>query len=122
MAINITKTLILFVKVKFILDPNERRWVQFNDYFSVRGPNGDKIPPKWHGWLASVYDDVPNEDGAFHDPFFEKSHDWGTSNSAFRIYTARQSIINPKALDYYRYRRNRYAKEWQPTTKREVSA
>ena len=24
------------------------------------GNNGDRIPPKWHGWLASQYDDVPS--------------------------------------------------------------
>ena len=91
--------------------PNQRRWVEFNDYFSVRSPNGDKIPPKWHGWLACQYDDVPNADNDnFHDPFFEKPHSWNPSNSAFTVYTGRQAIINPKALDYYRYRRNRYAK------------
>lgn len=111
METNTTKILMLSVKLFLIIDPNQRRWVEFNDYFSVRSPNGDKIPPKWHGWLACQYDDVPNADNDnFHDPFFEKPHSWNPSNSAFTVYTGRQAIINPKALDYYRYRRNRYAK------------
>ena len=41
------------------IDPSQRRWVEFNDYYSVRSPNGDMIPPKWHGWLSQQYDEVP---------------------------------------------------------------
>ena len=69
------------------------------------------IPPKWHGWLAHQYDDVPTPDGdCFYDPFFEKPHDWNSSMSAFKVYTSRASSINPLALDYKQYRFNRYAK------------
>ncbi len=119
MVTSTMRTSMLHVTYSYYLDPNERRWVEYNDYMSIRSPNGDKIPPKWHGWLAGTYDDLPTNDESFHDPFFEKGHEWNPSNSVFKMYVARQSIINPKALDYYRYRRNRYAKEWQPATKRE---
>lgn len=54
--INIMRTLMLFVFMCIYLDPNQRRWVEFNDYYSVRSPNGDKIPPKWHGWMSAQYD------------------------------------------------------------------
>lgn len=55
----------------FILDKNQRRWVEYNNFLSVRSPNGDMIPPKWHGWLSHQYDDVPTPDSEnFHDPFF----------------------------------------------------
>ena len=93
--------------------------MEFNDYFSVRSPNGDRIPPKWHGWLSHQYDDIPSPDGDnFHDPFFEGQHHWTPSANAFKMYTSRQSIISPKAVEFHNYRVNRYAKEWTPTTKR----
>ena len=77
------------------------------------------IPPKWHGWLSSQYDDVPEPDGdSFHDPYFEKPHDWNPSGSAFRMYTSRSAFNNPMALDYKNYRMGRYAKEWNASTKR----
>lgn len=105
------KILMLFVISFHYSDPNQRRWVEFNDYYSVRSPNGDKIPPKWHGWLAGQYDDLPAPDSdSFHDPFFEKSHDWNPSDSAFKIFIPRQTIVNDRALEYYNYRRGRYAK------------
>lgn len=44
---------------KIDLDQTQRRWVEYNDYLTVRSPNGDMIPPKWHGWLSHQYDDVP---------------------------------------------------------------
>ena len=67
----IMKTLMLSVMINYIQDPNQRRWVEFNDYLSVRSPNGNKIPPKWQGWMSQQYDDVPAPDGdRFHDPFF----------------------------------------------------
>ena len=53
------------------IDYNQRRWVEYNDFLSVRSPNGDKIPPKWYGWLHNQYDDIPVPDSdSFHDPFF----------------------------------------------------
>jgi NADH:ubiquinone oxidoreductase subunit len=77
------------------------------------------IPPKWHGWLSHQYDDVPTpESPSFYDPFFQKAHDWNYSYTAFKMYTPRMSNFNPRALDYAEYRNNRYAKEWEPTTKR----
>lgn len=113
------KISMLFVLKIINLDTSQRRWVEFNDYFSVRSPNGDRVPPKWHGWLSHQYDDIPAPDGDnFHDPFFERKHDWFPSNSAFKMYTSRWSLINPKALEFHKYRVGRYAKEWQPTTKR----
>ena len=113
------RILMLYVNIWGYVDHNQRRWVEFNDYFSVRSPNGDKVPPKWHGWLAGTYDEVPTPDSeSFHDPFFEKPHEWNPSNSAFQIYTSRQSIINPTAVQFYKERRDRYAKEWEPSTKR----
>lgn len=107
------KISMLCVKYVYIADYNQRRWVEYNDYLGPRHHNGDMIPPKWHGWLAHQYDDVPKPDGdSFHDPFFEKPHDWNPSYSAQRIYTSRQASINPLALDYKAYRMGRYAKEW----------
>jgi len=74
-ATNIMKTFNLFVSILIYEDRNQRRWVEYNDYLSVRSPNGDMIPPKWHGWLAHQYDDVPlPESPSFHDPFFERPH------------------------------------------------
>ena len=53
------------------LDYNQRRWVEYNDYISVRSPNGDRVPPKWHGWIHHQYDDVPLPDSdSFNDTFF----------------------------------------------------
>ena len=78
------------------------------------------IPPKWHGWLGGQYDDVPSPDGDnFHDPFFEKSHDWNPSMNSEKMYTSRKSPINDLTLDFRQYRFNRYAKPWTPTTKRQ---
>lgn len=102
-----------------ILDYNQRRWVEFNDYLSVRTPNGDMIPPKWQGWLSQQYDDVPAPDSdGFHDPYFEKPHQWHPSESGFKIYTSRHSIVHPDAVKFRDYRLGRYAAEWQPVTKR----
>lgn len=71
MEINIMKITMQYVWKVNKLDPNQRRWVEFNDYLSVRGPNGDKVPPKWHGWLSGQYDDIPSPGSdSFHDPFF----------------------------------------------------
>lgn len=78
------------------------------------------VPPKWHGWLAHQYDEVPTPDStAFYDPFFEKPHEWNYSYSPFKQYTSRMSNINLRALDYAEGRSNRYAQEWEPTTKRQ---
>ena len=78
------------------------------------------IPPKWNGWLTQQYDEVPTpESESFHDPLFEKPHDWNYSGSPFRLYTSRHSNQHDRALDFANYRKNRYAKEWSPTTKRE---
>lgn len=110
-GINITKISMPYVRLLGYVDQNQRRWVEYNDYFSVRSPNGDKVPPKWHGWLAGTYDEVPTPDStSFFDPFFERPHQWNPSNSVFQIYTPRQSIINPTAVDFYQERRDRYAK------------
>ena len=77
------------------------------------------IPPKWHGWLSHQYDDVPSPEGhSFHEAFFERPHDWNYSYSPFKQYTPRATIANERALDYAKYRQNRYAKEWVPETKR----
>lgn len=87
----------------------------------MRSPNGDMVPPKWHGWLSHQYDDVPSPEGkSFHDPFFEKAHEWNYSYSPFKLFTPRMSNINERALDYSSYRQNRYAREWTPETKREA--
>jgi len=37
---------------------NQRRWVEYSDYFLTFGITGDRydlifrVPPKWHGWLS----------------------------------------------------------------------
>lgn len=77
------------------------------------------IPPMYHGWMAAQYDEFPRPDGdSFHEPFFERPHDWNPSNSAFKIYTSRSASIHPRAIEFHNYRVGRYAKEWQATTKR----
>ena len=120
MAISTMKILTHYVTQKIYSDYNQRRWVEYNDYFSVRSPNGDRIPPKWHGWLSHQYDDIPAPDNDnFHDPFFERKHDWSPSMSRFKMYTPRHSIIHARNIDFHRYRVGRYAKEWEPKTKRE---
>jgi NADH:ubiquinone oxidoreductase subunit len=69
------------------------------------------VPPKWHGWLSHQYDEVPTpESQSFHDPFFEKNHDWNYSYSPFKRFTPRQTISNPRTLEYAQYRKDRYAK------------
>ena len=109
-----------YVREKIYSDYHQRRWVEYNDYFSVRSPNGDRVPPKWHGWLSHQYDDIPAPDSDnFHDPFFERNHDWSPSLSKFKMYTPRHSIIHNRNIDFHKYRVGRYAKEWEPKTKRE---
>ena len=77
------------------------------------------IPPKWHGWLAHQYDDAPTPEGrSFHDPYFERPHEWNYSYSPFKIDLPRTCNYHPRALDYVRYRHNRYSREWAPETKR----
>jgi hypothetical protein len=39
---------------------NRRRWVEHSDYFKTIGQFGDRIPPRWHGWLTQQYDEVPS--------------------------------------------------------------
>lgn len=41
------------------IDRNQRRWVEYADYFLPIGIGGDRIPPGWHGWLSHQYDDHP---------------------------------------------------------------
>ena len=108
----------LYTKSPYI-DVNQRRWVEYNDFLSVRSPNGDRIPPKWHGWLHQMYDDVPVPDSqCFHDPFFERPHQWESSTSGFKLYTSRLSPINGKYLEYQKERLDRQSGEWEPKTKR----
>ena len=119
MEISIMNVLMLNVHMEYIKDVNQRRWVEYNNYLSVRSPNGDRIPPKWHGWLHQQYDDLPTPDSdSFTDPFFERPHQWETSTSGFNLYTSRKSSINPQLKDYTLERLNRTAGEWSPTTKR----
>jgi NADH:ubiquinone oxidoreductase subunit len=109
----------LNVTIYLIQDFNQRRWVEYNDYLSVRSPNGDRIPPKWHGWIHQMYDDDPLPDSdSFHDPFFEKPHQWESSTSAFRMYVSKTAPIHPKFLEYTKSRQNKFAAEWTPVTKR----
>ena len=98
---NIMSALTLNVKIPRFLDYNQRRWVEYNDYVSVRSPNGDRVPPKWHGWIHHQYDDEPLPDSdSFQDPFFEKPHEWDNSTSVFKLYVSKASIISPKFLEY----------------------
>jgi NADH:ubiquinone oxidoreductase subunit len=102
------------------IDFRPRRWVEYNDYLTTRSPSGINVPPVWHGWLSYQYDDLPYPDSdSFHHPFYEKPHKPWPSASAFTMHTYGKSIIDDKFLDYAKYRRNRSAKEWEPTTKRE---
>lgn len=54
-----TKIMGLSVRNGENVDPHQRRWVEFADYLTLIGNNGDRIPPKWHGWLSHTYDDIP---------------------------------------------------------------
>lgn len=42
---------------------NQRRWVEYSDYFNSWHVLGDRVPPPWHGWLAHTYDDAPTRTG-----------------------------------------------------------
>ena len=67
----------------------------------------------FHGWLSCQYDDFPQPDSdSFHQPFFEKPHDWNPSDSGFKRYTSGHDANNPKALGFANYRLGRYAKSW----------
>ncbi len=57
LVINIINALMPNVLSFLFIDYNQRRWVEYNDYLSVRSPNGDRVPPKWHGWIHHQYDD-----------------------------------------------------------------
>ncbi len=93
--------------------------MEYNDYMSFRTTSGNKIPPKWHGWLAGQYDESPQPDSDnFHDPFFERPHEWFTSYNMFKLYVPRQTIINPETIPFAQQRRDRYAAEWLPASKR----
>ena len=37
-------------------DYNQRRWVEYADYLRNIDKFGDRIPPKYHGWLSHQYD------------------------------------------------------------------
>jgi len=41
---------------------NNRRWVEYADYFLPIGIGGDRVPPGWHGWMSYQYDDTPTEE------------------------------------------------------------
>lgn len=34
--------------------------MEYSDYFISIGKGGDSVPPRWHGWMAQVYDDPPS--------------------------------------------------------------
>jgi NADH:ubiquinone oxidoreductase subunit len=85
----------------------------------VWGPNGNRVPPGWHGWLSFQYDDVPLPDSnSFFHPFYEKPHSWLTSIDSFTMHMPKQSMASEKILSYEANRKNKYASEWTPTTKR----
>lgn len=93
--------------------------MEYNNYFNFKKSLGNQIPPKWHGWLSYQYDEVPAPDSsAFHDPFFERKHDWNYYDSANKMFIPGQTFANAKTLEYLGGRRDRYAKEWEPSTKR----
>ena len=59
---NTTKILMLKVKeTAYFWDivKNNRRWVEYADYFLPIGNNGDKVPVGWQGWMSYQYDDTP---------------------------------------------------------------
>lgn len=90
------KILMLTVKYIFILDVNQRRWVEFSDYMITIGNNGDRVPPKWQGWLAYQYDDVPSiGSDAFVEPFYQKDFEWSTSWSNNKIFTPKHCVQHP---------------------------
>lgn len=66
----------MIFKNKIILDRNQRRWVEFSDYFGAFKGLGDRIPPMWHGWLSHQYDDHPTRTGPsnFVSPHYSKPH------------------------------------------------
>ena len=44
----------------YFSDRFSKRWVEYSDYFLSIGKTGDSVPPRWHGWMAQVYDDPPS--------------------------------------------------------------
>jgi NADH:ubiquinone oxidoreductase subunit len=81
------------------------------DYLVGVGNNGDRIPPKWCGWLSYTYDDVPvygaNE---FVDPFYQKPHTW--MYNPRNMFIPRFSVMHAENTRFVTERRERYAQEW----------
>lgn len=77
------------------LDRNQRRWVEYSDYFNAWHVLGDRIPPGWHGWLAHTSDDHPNRTGAqtLVEPHYMKPHTDNLSDTPDR-YLPRGSLDN----------------------------
>lgn len=73
LEINIMRILMSHVSnIWKLIDRNQRRWVEYNDYFNPWHTLGDRVPPVWHGWMAHVYDEVPTRTGHsyFVQPFY----------------------------------------------------
>ena len=44
---------------------HNRRWVEYADFTSSASMMEDQLEPKWLGWLARTYDDLPSENRHF---------------------------------------------------------
>lgn len=85
--------------------------MEYVDYMLGIGNNGDRIPPKWHGWLSYTYDDVPTY-GAneFVQTFYQKPHTWMLNPRD--MFLPKLSVFHTENVEFLNGRRERYAQEW----------
>eukprot|EP01017_Pseudomicrothorax_dubius_P015862 TRINITY_DN1810_c0_g1_i2.p1 TRINITY_DN1810_c0_g1~~TRINITY_DN1810_c0_g1_i2.p1 ORF type:complete len:213 (-),score=55.38 TRINITY_DN1810_c0_g1_i2:103-741(-) len=94
---------------------NQRRWVEYSDYFIPIGIGGDRVPAGWHGWLSHQFDDVPSEGQNFVDPHYRKEHTELTSGTPSH-HVPPGNPKNPDRLIFFEMQRNRKNTPWIPDT------
>jgi len=92
---------------------NQRRWVEYSDYFLSIGITGDRVPPGWHGWINHVYDDAPSEEGVFIKPFYTKEHSPITSGTPLHNKPP-GAPSNLNRMEFIATTKARRSTSWQP--------
>ncbi|EDK31662.1 NADH:ubiquinone oxidoreductase 17.2 kDa subunit (macronuclear) [Tetrahymena thermophila SB210] len=93
---------------------NQRRWVEFSDYFMQMWSNGDKVPVGWHGWLSHQYDDFPTRTGnsAFVKHHYLKQHTANLSNTPLN-HVPQGAPQNLNRMRFITAQRDRSRAPWQ---------
>ncbi|CAD8172191.1 unnamed protein product [Paramecium octaurelia] len=94
---------------------NQRRWVEYNDYFNPWHTLGDRVPPVWHGWMAHVYDEAPTRTGHSHfvQPFYQQPATDNQSHTP-NHYFPQGAMQSLNRLEFIKYHRNRRAAPFEP--------